>query len=69
MNRQNSINIHSSIFNIHSPVFRETDCENRLNMLDTAQKVNSKVDRRLYKHEEGRILLKLAVWEFLNPER
>ena len=44
MNRQNSINIHSSIFNIHSPVFRETDCENRLNMLDTAQKVNSKND-------------------------
>ncbi len=23
-------------------VLRETDCENRLNMLDTAQKVNSK---------------------------
>jgi hypothetical protein len=28
---------------MHEYVCRETDCENRLNMLDTAQKVNSKL--------------------------
>jgi len=28
---------------------RETDCENRLNMLETAQKVNSKMESRVHK--------------------
>jgi len=32
-----------SFFNLQFSIARETDCENRLNMLDTAQKVNSKV--------------------------
>ncbi len=41
--------IEETEFLIHYPRFRETVCEIRLNMLDTAQKVNSKVERRVYK--------------------
>ena len=45
-------------------MFRETDCENRLNMLETAQKVNSKVEHRVHKLIGSRF----GSFSTLNPE-